>query len=339
MTDVNLAVLPQVTIFVQQVRARLGDLDPEVRDELTDGLEADLSELVAEHGGSGPLGEVSPGASAPELIDLAEIVGTPTAYADELRAAAGLPAHQPTVGTPRRLWGEILDGWRDRVLTLMERPAFQGIWHAAVGMRPLWWILRAWAACLLIDEIVLTPWIRGVSFLPTTNAALGLLMVIGASVLSVQIGRRRVWPGTGQSSARTILGLLNVFAVIVTPIVFTSALNIHDIKVQEPMWEYDRFPSNGLEFNGGQVCNITPYDAAGQPLSGVQLFDQDGQPLNALCDGNGDGFAPWMLGDVQRWNVFPQGWRGDGATADMPSPEPSVVPGVTSPAPPSPSTR
>ncbi len=223
MNDINLAVLPQVSTFVQQVRARLADLDPEVRDELTDGLEADLSELVAEHGGLGPLGEIS----SPDdgsSVDLVALVGTPTAYADELRAAAGLPPHAPIQGKPRRLWGEILDSWRDAFLRVTDRPALHGPWLALVGLRPVWWILRAWAACMLVDELVLTPWIRGVSFLPTHNGFLGLLLVIAAATLSVQIGRGRVWPGTGQSSARTVLGLLNAFAVVVLPIVFVSAL-------------------------------------------------------------------------------------------------------------------
>lgn len=59
MININLTVLPEVAEFVGRVRLRLSDLEPEVRDELTDGLEADLSELVAEHGGSQPLGEIS----------------------------------------------------------------------------------------------------------------------------------------------------------------------------------------------------------------------------------------------------------------------------------------
>ena len=60
---------PAVAAFVAQVRARLGDLTEEEREELLGGLEADLAERLAE-------GETE--------------LGDPAAYAAELRAAAGL---------------------------------------------------------------------------------------------------------------------------------------------------------------------------------------------------------------------------------------------------------
>ena len=62
---------PAVAAFVAQVRARLGDLTEEEREELLGGLEADLAERLAE-------GEAA--------------LGDPAAYAAELRAAAGLEA-------------------------------------------------------------------------------------------------------------------------------------------------------------------------------------------------------------------------------------------------------
>ena len=62
--------------YVERVRAALADLPPEDLDELTGGLEADLREQA---------GELPPG------TDLAAAFGAPTAYAAELRAAAGLP--------------------------------------------------------------------------------------------------------------------------------------------------------------------------------------------------------------------------------------------------------
>ena len=57
--------------YVAEVRRGLVDLDAETRDELTDGLAADLAELVEERG-SGALPR-------------------PEEYAAELRASAGLP--------------------------------------------------------------------------------------------------------------------------------------------------------------------------------------------------------------------------------------------------------
>jgi hypothetical protein len=57
--------------YVDEVRRELADLPDDARDELTDGLAADLSELVAEQGSGG--------------------LPRPDEYAAELRAAAGLP--------------------------------------------------------------------------------------------------------------------------------------------------------------------------------------------------------------------------------------------------------
>jgi hypothetical protein len=68
--------------------------------------------------------------------------------------------------------------------------------------------------------------------------------------------------------------------------------------------------TGGLTLDGERVCNRQPYDAAGRPLSGVQLFTERGGPLDVRCpDRYGTGAYPWMLGDVARWNVFPQAER------------------------------
>ena len=63
-------VQPEVAEFMGQVRAHLLDLEPEELQDLTEGLGADLSDLVAERG-RGALGD-------------------PADYARELRSAAGL---------------------------------------------------------------------------------------------------------------------------------------------------------------------------------------------------------------------------------------------------------
>ncbi|MCW2853652.1 MAG: hypothetical protein JWM84_3316, partial [Nocardioides sp.] len=65
---------PEVEAFVADVRARLADLSDDEREELLGGLEADLSDQVAD--------------GAVVLVD-------PAAYAAELRAAAGLPERTP----------------------------------------------------------------------------------------------------------------------------------------------------------------------------------------------------------------------------------------------------
>ena len=78
---VKLDARHDVTAFVAAVRSRLADLTEEEREELLGGLEADLSERLAE-------GEAELGAG----------LGDPVAYAAELRAAAGLEARPRDVG-------------------------------------------------------------------------------------------------------------------------------------------------------------------------------------------------------------------------------------------------
>ena len=68
--------------------------------------------------------------------------------------------------------------------------------------------------------------------------------------------------------------------------------------------------TGGLTLDGERLCNLQPYDAAGRPLTGVQLFTERGRPVDVRCpDRYGTGAYPWMLGDVERWNVFPQAER------------------------------
>ena len=62
---------PEIVTFAEGVRAALADLPAEEVDDLTEGLEADLAESLAE--------------------DLRRTLPDPVAYAAELRLAAGLP--------------------------------------------------------------------------------------------------------------------------------------------------------------------------------------------------------------------------------------------------------
>ncbi|TFD05650.1 hypothetical protein E3T29_13490, partial [Cryobacterium sp. TMT1-66-1] len=78
------ATTPQsIRDFALAVRAALNDLPADDVDDLTDGLEADLTEQAA---------DVDAGDAAAPGFDL----GDPVAYADELRGAAGLPVRGAT---------------------------------------------------------------------------------------------------------------------------------------------------------------------------------------------------------------------------------------------------
>ena len=119
MNTTALPVRPDVTAFVTRVRELLADLPEEDRLELTEGLEADLTDQVTESGGGA--------------------LGDPEAYARELRTAAGLdPAPRRRVrGPDARSVAEVLDsvrGWWD---VLVERPQVVPAWSLVAALRPV----------------------------------------------------------------------------------------------------------------------------------------------------------------------------------------------------------
>jgi hypothetical protein len=322
----RLDVHPDVDAFVTAVRARFADLGEEEREELLGGLEADVSELVAERG-SGALGD-------------------PVAYAAELRAAAGLPPVRP-VRLLRRGTSpaSVMDGaraWWDAVVT---RPRLAPIWTVVAAMRPAWWLVRAWVAAALICLAVPGWYDYGLVLIPGVPPALALAVLGICAIGSALVGLGRAWPGSAPPgargvAARVVLLALNGLAVaglfVAVPSVENARWDGYDQAVEEMgSWR----PVRGLVNDGSDVCNIAAYDAAGQPLQGVQLFDQRGRPLDVRCYGQARRTVPWMLGDVARWNVFPLGEverpRGRNAPEDeeaaFPTLERPTVPVVTNP--------
>lgn len=305
---IRLETRPEVSAFVGKVRDRLADLTDEEREELVGGLEADINELV-EDGGS-----------------VAEL-GDPRAYADELRAAAGIerPAGGAVPGARglsrgraaassagRRVDG-LLDGSRRRWAELVEVPALAVGWDFVTTLRPVWWVLRAWVAVQLID--IFTQGGDLATPVPTLGGPLlGSLLWLVAILVSVQIGRNRIWPGSGparRAVARVVLLGLNAFAILMTPVVLGQFPASGTWEHHDFVGSYD--PSPGLRSNGeSYVGNIFPYDAQGNPLTGVQLFDQNGNPLRVARwageEYRGDRVSvtyPWLNGEKQLYNVFP----------------------------------
>lgn len=293
-------VQPEVSEFVARVRDRLADLTDEEREELVGGLEADLSERLADRG--------------------SEVLGDPADYAAELRAAAGLGVrrtwHGP--GRPQMHVQGVLDGARARWDEAVANGPAAGAWSFVVALRPLWWFFRAWLAAQLID----------VSYghdLPTPVPTLlgvwpGVLVTLAFTVVSVQVGRGAWWPGSraaGSLTARLVLLALNAFAIVLAPLVLgqfpaSGTLGYGDLD------EGYVAPAAGLQDHGTFVENIFPYDAHGRPLTGVQLFDQDGEPVTVGRDARvqlsqtGDRHTvsyPYYNGTRRLWNVFPLATR------------------------------
>jgi hypothetical protein len=284
----------EVGDFVAAVRAQLDDLAAEEVTELTGGLEADLTDALAESGGTP-----------------AEHYGDPAEYARELRAAAGLPPRgsgRSRRRPPRRSLAveleeslfaptrKTLGQWMNR---LEEQPWWPSVRDFLVVLRPAWWVLRAW----VVVRALLVMLGAGDAVVPA--GAVGLILLLGAVWLSVQAGRR----GPLTLGRRELVAGWNVVAaVVLLPLLF---LSIGDQAYDSGDYE----PPGGLSSNGTPLNNIFPYDSQGRPLTGVQLYDQDGHPLDIdesnrtwydettggqeqLVPGSPPGSAP-------RWNAFP----------------------------------
>lgn len=253
----------QVAAFAAAVRAHLDDLPADEVEDLVDGLEADLIERT--HDSSDPLGD-------------------PRAYADELRAAAGLPPRGSN-----RASGEWFGGYKQLARKLRawvaserENRRVAAVLDFLVTLRPVWWVLRGWAAFRI------TVMLGSEHHLP--DSLFGFLLLAGFVTVSVQWGRGRWLPWPALRIAKTAISALIVVALPVmlwsaaTPLVVGSAGS-------DTSGSMEVAPA-GLSVDGAQVTNIFPFDCAGQPLSGVQLFDQDGEPLEIGQPG-GDG---WQVG-------------------------------------------
>ena len=283
-------VRPEVASFVARVREHLADLTEDEREELVGGLEADLSEQLAE------------GGTLPD----------PVAYAAELRVAAGLPARGRRLRLPA---GNLLDRARDQWLGWTQyNEATRQAWTLGEALRPAWWVLRAWIAVTLLDQLV-GPW-EFVTLWPTLGSpVIGPAVLVAAIVVSALVGLGRLWPGAGPDrspSARVVLLVLNVLAVL-APLTFTGdgsqqyfyTPNASAVAVPSPTGP------DVLRHGPDVIRNIYAYDALGQPLTGVQLFDQKGRqvavsPDSSLGQGNERQVTcPWVNGGTSLFNVFP----------------------------------
>jgi hypothetical protein len=287
----------EIASFVAAVRAQLDDLSADEVTELTGGLEADLTDALAAEGDTP-----------------AQRYGDPAEYARELRAAAGLPARsgfRPDPETSAEKWRRFLFGpsWRSLPPQAVYREASQALqgqpWWPAVRdflivLRPAWWVLRAWLAVQLLMMAAGTgdQLIRG--------GVAGFLLLIGAVVISVELGRRSPLP---QAWQRVLITAGNVLAVIaLLPVAAASGAHAY-------YSSGDSSSPSGLSVDGTPVNNVFPYDSQGRPLTGVQLYDQDGHPLeigegarsysNDVTGAYGDLLPGTGPGTPPRWNVFP----------------------------------
>jgi hypothetical protein len=229
--------------YVDEVRHHLADLDPDVREELTEGLGADLTELVEEQG-SGALPR-------------------PAEYAAELRAAAGL-----TPATRRPLLAP--DWWRPG-------------WEIAVAAQPVWWVARAWVWVMLLHLLLWGPdeGNYDVPWLPTQSFGLGLGLWLIASVASIQVGRGRLWPGGPHRTTAAIgmLAVVNIGTGVGGSFALEQVDTVLDTRSMDSREQAHDVNPAVITYQGRQSCSLLVFDADGNRVRGAEVQDQSGRVL------------------------------------------------------------
>ncbi|WP_018786180.1 hypothetical protein [Micromonospora sp. CNB394] len=289
----------EITDYVDRVRAALADLPPRVRDELTEELPEHLAEVAAEGEGT--------------LVDR---LGTPEAYAAELRAAAG-------AGEGRRpaRFHRLAEAWEQAAVQvrLLDRQLGPVLGHVTVSdflrpLRPAWWLLRGWLAALLIS--VLVDGDRpGLLPRPNNNASAGLLLLIGAVAVSLWWGRRSAGITGWQRQLHQIV---------------TAALLLFSFAVLAQVDEragsdvYSGYEQTSVDRRYDRIEDVFVYDQQGRLIRDARLFEQNGVPIRLGWPScmDGSGVVPEMR------NTYP--YCPERAPFGPPAP-PSTAPPVSTP--------
>jgi len=276
--------------YAAEVRAALAGLPPDVREELLEDLPAHLAEVAAE-------GDES----------LRSRLGSPAQYAAELRTTVEVGRSSVRPGAGIRL-AAATEAVRDRLRTADARLG-PVIGYARASeylrlLRPGWWLLRGYLAAMAFAYAL-------------DNGTMGLLPRVGGSVLvavlflgvfvvgSIWLGRRHA---SLPQWARYTLGVASVYLAAVALVGFVTV----DDSAFQPNADYYSVVDNSQYTN---LRDVFGYDANGQLLRDVRLFDQDGNPLILGVQDCEPYLAPS--------NVYPR----------CPHQAPFTVPGITPTAP------
>ncbi|TGY77022.1 hypothetical protein, partial [Cellulomonas shaoxiangyii] len=315
MSVLDAGVAQDVAHYAARVRAALADLGADQVDDLTDGLEANLADALADDGRAHSGG-------------LVEEFGTPEAYAAELRAAAGLaPA-----GRRHPVRDALAGRWReafaidDAVLaSLRAKRGWLPVEEVLVALRPAGWLLRGWALAQLVLRSVGAeppePW-----WLP--SGLVGWVVLAAAVVASVQWGRGH-WVVRGRWHAvATLVSAVGAVAAAVLLLWLPAADRQQEAQLQAVL---DTAPVDGVVVDGETATNLFVYDADGRPVQGAQIVDQEGRPVvtERYAGELGRQGTVWLdddsevayrvgapgVGGALRWNAYPL-WTAPSSAVD-----------------------
>src|SRR5437763_393300 len=259
-----------VATYAAAVRAALSNLPTDQSEVLLEDLEDHLREVAAE--AEGPL---------------AERLGPPEQYAQELRSAYGA-AHaggrRPTAALHdlRRAVGWVTaSAWYRQVRAFLPE------------LRPAWWVLRAYLLVLAIT-VAFSP-SYNIRPIPNPFSSRGVLEIIVmgiAIVVSVRLGRRNRPLAKGRR-ALAIAG--NILIALIAVPALASMGTSGTFAMVESGGSGQPIQGQQLYTPNGAVTNIYPYSRDGKPLTDVLLYDQDGRPLT-LDSKTGDVTTDYPVG-------------------------------------------
>lgn len=296
---------PAIATYAAQVRAALDGVEQDVVDELTEGLEADLTEAVLDDlelvdGGAGLL-DGAPGAAQAALTTLdgealRERFGSPGRYAAELAAAAGV-AVPVVLAVPqrRRVVRDGLAAVRFELRGAVEAFAARHGWVRSAAeffrvLRPVWWVARGWGLFVVMSGIV-----GGEVLRPSAG---GWLLLTVAVVASVQWGRGAFWQGRWGRRAGLLLSWIAGVGVLAgwagLPSVASGDGYWNDGYAAGAMDAEAAYAGTtaGVWVEGEAATNLFVFDAAGNPVEAAQIVDQSGRPV-VLGPNGGPSWAPW----------------------------------------------
>src|SRR3954470_3856846 len=226
-----LTLPPAAAAYLAQLERELADMPAEERVDLLEEVEASLLE-----GGDEPVARL----------------GTPTRFAAELRASAGLPP-APSVPPPRRpsAWARFKKDSRVRAAGSVARE-----------LAPIWWVARA---AVLVALLGLGVQSRYAGLLPrlTGHLSLDIAIVALVPIASVALGlagRRRPLPVRGvRVAADLALAACLVFVPGLVDELHGRVDGIVYVQSTPP-------PPAGLANDGVSLRNVYTYDREGRLL-------------------------------------------------------------------------
>jgi hypothetical protein len=264
----------QVRTYLDAVKAQLDDLPEDDRDELLEDLEEHLLEVAAEGDGT-----------------LEQRLGPPAAYAEELRASAGLPSRDQVLARrPAQRIAERLTHsgfWRSS-MRLAGSTQARAIREFLVELQPGWWVLRGYLAVVAPAIITSGGTARENVPFPAISGShnFGTFLALLAVVASV-------WFGLRTRERRKNRTLSIVFSIAVAAAAVAALVGwvggAYSFAYYDAGTEDQALHPFLNHADGTPIANLCPYSSDGKLLSGVVLFDQNGRPVINTSDGLPDG--------------------------------------------------